>query len=305
MRPVLVQLSQNHMATTFQLQISCEPARAVVAERVLLTAQAMIAKLEAELSEFREDSPVCQLNASRPYEKISAPESLLELLSRAQALHLKTQGAFDPTFRSGYSTKNLADKLEWNREEGWVRKKDARVKLGFGAIGKGFAIDEVRALLEREGFTDYLLNAGGSSILVSGHQARGQPWRIGWSWKKDSEGAYLGQELAHRTGQSIAIGISGSLEQGEHIRGGGSLLSAWVSGSSATTCDALSTALYSLGWEEGYERIVDPLARLSIAAISREEVPYWNGHFQKNFGAPRSGREESNTSSVELPIFPN
>jgi len=298
MRPILVKLSQNHMATTFDLSVSCEDARAKLAERLLADAHARVADLEDELSEFRPHSSVGRLNASRAGDRVPVSKECVELLERAERVFARTDGAFDPTFRSGYRARDLREKLEWSASDRWIAKKDERVKLGFGAIGKGFAIDGVRELLEREGFHDYRLIAGGSSLFLSGLESPGRPWRIGWSWKKDARGSYFGQEFFHRDGKPVAIGISGSLEQGEHIaHSTRELISTWVSGSSATEADALSTALYVLGWEAGYEKIADPLARLAIAAITRDETPYWNGHFQKNFGAPRTGAPESRSTS--------
>ncbi|MGZ3672321.1 MAG: FAD:protein FMN transferase, partial [Bdellovibrionota bacterium] len=210
---VQVRLDQNHMATTFELHVSCDEARARAAEAVLRHAHREIARLENELSEFREGSPVFGLNRARAFEPVRITNSVRDLLQLAESLRGKSQGAFNPLCKSAPGKGAVliaADGKHFFKTEDGVR-------LGFGAIGKGYALDQVKLLLVREGFSDYLLSAGGSSILLSGFAAPETPWTWAWSWKKDADGAYRGKRFAHASGRPVALGVSGTLEQGEHI----------------------------------------------------------------------------------------
>jgi thiamine biosynthesis lipoprotein len=299
-----VKVSQNHMATTFDFTVSCLESRADLALLLLEEAHEEVALHEDLLSEFRANSEVSAFNQAPVGRKIQVSSDFLKLLELSEKLYRQTHGAFDPTFRQNHKTLSLKEKLTWNLEQGWIAKLRHGVTLGFGAIGKGYALDRVRDRLEKEGFNDYFLNAGGSSLIVSGFQSAWNPWKLSWSWKKDQDGTYWGREFSHVTGSVLCIGVSGTLEQGSHIlrvQPSTELLSSWVSAPSAAEADALSTALFSLGWEEGYEKIVDPLARQAIAAIAIDEVPYWNGFFQKCFGPIQSDltKPRVNTDQVQ------
>jgi thiamine biosynthesis lipoprotein ApbE len=281
---VQVNIGQNHMATTFDLKISCLETRARAAQSVLEQAHQEIGQLEDELSEFREASPVAQLNRAKAFEPVSITASVRELLAIGEALRVQTRGAFDPLWRSrAHGGAVLLD-----ADGKHFFKTINTVSLGFGAIGKGYALDRVKLLLAREGFTDYLLSAGGSSIQISGFAGPGTPWRWAWSWKKGAGGDYLGRRFAHASGSPIALGVSGILEQGRHISTAvaecGSV-SALVAHASAARADALSTALFARGWGD-LETLGDPIHPTPIAWIDDQENLQWNGDFQQQWGSP-------------------
>src|SRR5262245_49072878 len=97
---VQVRLDQNHMNTTFELQVSCEEGRARLAERVLLEAHAKIAALEKELSEFHPESPVYKLNQAKAFERVPANHSVRELLELSESLRRASGGDFHPLCKS-------------------------------------------------------------------------------------------------------------------------------------------------------------------------------------------------------------
>ncbi len=275
-------LEQNHMNTTFELVVSCETSRERAAEATLVEAHRLIARLEGELSEFRPDSPVARLNAARAYEPVPLTAHVRELLAIAEAERARSEGAFDPLWRS----RDRGAVLVSEHGRSFFKTTDG-THLGFGAIGKGFALDRVRLLLERDGFTDYLLSAGGSSVLLSGFAGPEEPWRWAWSWRKDAAGDCRGRRFVHMTGLTIALGVSGTMEQGAHIAGAaaGASLSALVAHPSAARADALSTALFVKGWRD-LESLRDPLQPVPLAWIDTDENVHWNGDFQACWGAP-------------------
>ena len=52
------------------------------------------------------------------------------------------------------------------------------MKIGFGSIGKGYAADKGRELMQSLGVQSGIINAAGD-ISTWGRQLDGQPWRIG------------------------------------------------------------------------------------------------------------------------------
>ena len=283
METQILRQEQNHMATTFDFRISCSSADLDRADRLLTRAHERVTRLEKEITEFMEVSPVYQLNHLAPLVPITFSEDAFALLMRAVQLSKMTDSAFNPLAKSETPAKLSVD-LGWDAETREVWRLSSTVRLGFGAIGKGFALDQVRTMLAQEGFENFLLSAGGSSVFIAGFQAPGVPWTWGWSWKKDEDGESLGLKMIHSTGQPIAIGVSGTHEKGEHILGRvdskASLKSALIAHRSATDADALSTGLFVLGWDSGVEALSKSLSSIGMAAIDDAEVPHWNGIFQ-------------------------
>lgn len=269
------------MATTFELQISCEDSRVRHARQILVEAHREIARLERELSEFREGNSVALLNIEKAYVPVALSADVRELLQISERLRLESEGAFNPLCKSREEGAVLVSACGQN----FFKTADG-VHLSFGAVGKGYALDRVKLLLDQAGFSNYLLSAGGSSVLISGFAAPGTPWQWAWSWKKGAGAEYLGRKFVHHSGRPIALGVSGTMEQGQHILGGrGEALSALVAHGSAARADALSTALFVLGWDN-FGILRDPLQASPVALIDSEENLRWNGDFQTAWGSP-------------------
>ena len=278
-----VTLSQNHMATTFVFRISLPERDAPRAEACLAQCHTLVDDLENTLSEFKPESPLFKLNGAVPFEPISMASEALELLNLSRSLEMSTRGAFSAAAKG---LGKFDESVRYSLTERTAQRLSQDSILSFGAIGKGFALDRVRTQIESWGFQDYLLSAGGSSLVVSGFSALSSPWQIGWSPNgKDSKVL-----LSHRSGLPIALGISGLSEQGMHILDPRAkapiapVKSALVSHPSAAYADALSTALFVLGWEEGLATFQTLVQKPSLALLDSNDEFHWNGTFQKHWG---------------------
>lgn len=282
-----VSSTRGHMATRFEMTISCPRFRATIARRVLEEAHQQIASLEAELSEFLPSSPIARLNHAAVGKRIPIGPAAVELLERCHQLKEQTEGAFDCLAKS-IGPFRRPPEVEWDRGSAWRITPETHVS--FGAIGKGYALDRVRTCLEREGFADYLLVAGGSSIVLSGFAAPGEPWRWAWSWSRDSMGRPLGIGFAHGTGEPVAIGVSGTQERGHHLidprsrRPVTERVSALVACASAAEADALSTALFVLGWGDGSPKVAELLSQPALGVIEHGDQAFWNPRFEQWWG---------------------
>ena len=115
---------------------------------------------------------------------------------------------------------------------------EAGREIDLGGIGKGFALDQLRTLLEDWGAHDALLSAGASSILAIGPN----PWPIDLSGTTET----LRIEIRDQ-----ALSASGITIQGDHIvhpHGTDAMPKQrcnriWVSASDATSAEFWSTAL--------------------------------------------------------------
>jgi thiamine biosynthesis lipoprotein len=70
------------------------------------------------------------------------------------------------------------ERVAVRREPPALRKSQPDVHLDLSALGEGFAVDEVAALLDRQGLVAYLVDIGGE-MRARGRKPDGTPWRIG------------------------------------------------------------------------------------------------------------------------------
>jgi thiamine biosynthesis lipoprotein len=274
------------MAAPFAFLVPLEPGRELATSAALAEAHGTVAVLERELSEFLPHSPVAALNLAPVGHEIPVPRSVLSLLALSGDLRAATGGAFDAAAKSPGGG---GDAFGWSDDRGTAWRIRVDSHLGFGAIGKGFALDRARQVLEREGIRDFCLSAGGSSILLAGFRAPATPWAWGWSWGARIEAEPAGLAFVHHRGDAIALGISGLEEQGPHLidpRGGHRVtaaLSALVAHRSAAEADALSTALFVDGWDRAAAWLKGRGAA-AAALIGPGGDTYWNAGFQRYWG---------------------
>jgi len=155
------------------------------------------ARVEQIASEWRADSEISRFCAvpAGTWQEVS-PE-LYELLSRSVAVSERTDGHFDATFHavgelwsfkegaSPPSKASIAERLplvnyrhiELDPEGSRARLVESGVKVGFGAIAKGYAVDRAADVLREHGFAHFIVEGGGDTY-VSGKKD-GRPWQVG------------------------------------------------------------------------------------------------------------------------------
>jgi thiamine biosynthesis lipoprotein len=154
----------------------------------------------------------------------------------------ETGGAFDPTLQGSFRD------LEFDAESSSVTLRRP-VSLDLGAVAKGLAVDmAARDLAECE---DFAIDAGGD-LYMGGVNPSGQPWTVGIRHPRRPDEVLASVQVSNR-----AVCTSGDYERGAHIRDPRSgaaaqaVASATVIAESAMLADALATAAFVLGPEEG------------------------------------------------------
>ena len=249
------------------------------AEAAVDAAFAEFTRLEGIFSTWREDSELSRLNRSRPGEWIPLSTELGELLDRSLELAEASGGAFDPTvlplvrawgLRGGDAAVPVASTLDSVRghvgyhlveiEDGRARFARAGVEIDLGAIAKGYALDRARDVMVAAGATGGVLDLGGI-LLVFGPQAA------------DSVAVVApddpSREVARVEVRDASVATSGQYERFVMIDGQryGHILdprsgrpvsrrgSVTVVASSAWLADALATAVFVLGVDEGRQLV--------------------------------------------------
>lgn len=221
-------------------------------------------QVEAVCSRFDPASELRRLPVGKP---TRASPILFEAVSFALKVADETDGAFDPTLGSrmaarGYNrhyvTALAVDApgldeasfrdvvLDANRHTILLERP---LTLDLGAVAKGLAVDAAARELQR--FRNFCIDAGGD-LYFGGCNLAGKPWSVGIRHPRHRE------ELVDRFHVSDrAVCTSGDYERGAHIldpRDEAAVLrvaSATVIGPNAMLADALATAAFVLGPEQG------------------------------------------------------
>ena len=263
------------MDTAFALAFAGEDA--VLADSAAQACFSRIDEIELLLTKFNDTSDVAVIRALAPGEIATVSRETIDVLVAAARVCEATGGAFDPTVER----RNFSD-LSIDAAHCRVAVK-GRVELDFGGIGKGFALDECRKILEGEqfGLGNWLLDAGTSTVLVSGG-----PWPLGVG------GPFKGRSRLPSVErlECGALSGSGTEIQGAHIwdvrRGVRDTRweQSWAIAPTAAVADALTTAALSLSPKE-LQSAADALgARILVARrqprwMDRLRDPLtWYGH---------------------------
>jgi thiamine biosynthesis lipoprotein len=238
-----------------------------------------IARLDAQLSFYRNDSDITDLNQRAAYEAVPVDPRLFTLLARAAELSEQTDGAFDITIAPllrcwgfvGATGRMPMDSevddaltltgmhhVVLDAANFTVRFDRQGVMLDLGAIGKGYAVDQAVELLRENGIISALLHGGTSSVYAIGAPPDTAGWSVALQRPFASPDA---PPLTILTLRDAALSVSaphGKWFQSEGRRYGHvidprtgrpasrSLLAATLT-DAATDGDALSTALLVLG----------------------------------------------------------
>lgn len=264
------------MGTTFRIVLYARDAEE--AERAAQAAFARVRALEAVFSDYDETSEARRLAEGAPCVARASPE-LLEVTALALELSARTGGAFDVTVgpltrlwrravRQGEppSKEDLAaaraavgsDKLAVDRAAGTLSLAAPGMRLDYGAIAKGYALDAALAVLARHGI-DRALVDGGGDVACGAPPPGAEGWLVALAGPPGgADGAVrLAWQSVATSGDLARGGLVGA-EPVSHIVDPltGAALAARPRTASAVAregalADGLATALLLLGAERG------------------------------------------------------
>ncbi len=242
-----------------------------------------IKRIEALISSWQETSETTLINKNAGLQPVKVSEELFNLIKRAIQLSKLTDGAFDISYASmdriwkfdgsmiqmpneeaikisvekvGYKNILLDDTNKT------VFLKNKGMKIGFGAIGKGYAADTAKALLIKSGVTAGIINAAGD-MNTWGKQPDGSPWQVAITNPLNKNKAFALLPITD------AVVTSGNYEKfvtfndiryshiidprtGYPSKG---IISVTVFAPKAELADALATSVFVMGIETGLDRI--------------------------------------------------
>ena len=280
--PVLV---GGTMGTSYSVTVKGSVSRRKV-DQLYRKIEDELAEVNRQMSTWIEESEISRFNRSTNTEPFQTSEAFAQVVGAALELSASTGGAFDPTLNPllnlwGFGSDSKERKVPSDAEivrakkrTGWHKlhidektsslwKNIPGLQLDLGAIAKGYGVDAVGRLLDREGYENWFVEVGGE-VAVRGTNPDGVPWRIGIQFPTTNPVVDRLQGILNLTQGAVATSgdYRNYIQQDgilySHIldpRSGRAVLSDTASVSvAAPDCmhaDGIATALFVMGADEG------------------------------------------------------
>jgi thiamine biosynthesis lipoprotein len=215
------------MGNRFEISVVAEDEQQ--ATNAIEKAIAEIQRIEKLLTTFDPTSQTNQINEQAGIKSVAVDREVFDLIERSLKISRLTQGAFDITYGSldkslwNFDTqmKSLPkpEDAKWavkridyrhillNKEDQTVFITQSGTRIGFGGIGKGYAADRAKHVLQQSGIMSGIVNASGD-LTVWGSQPDGKNWTVGIADPQHKHMPFASLEL-----KDSSIATSGSYEK--------------------------------------------------------------------------------------------
>jgi FAD:protein FMN transferase len=289
------------MGNRFEITVVSDDA--LWAEERIDDAVTEISRIEKLLTTFSETSQTAAINRMAGIAPVKVDKEVFDLIHRSLKISSLTQGAFDISYGS-------IDKSLWNfdvnmsslpskekakemvrlinyrnvildEKERTVFLKEKGMRIGFGGIGKGYAADKAKILLQQKGVESGVVNASGD-LITWGRQPDGKPWTVGIAnpYAKFQPFSYL--DISN-----MAIATSGNYEKYAVINGKkyshtidpktglpvSGIKSVTIICPSAELADAMATPVMVMGVKAGLN-LVNQIKQIACIIIDDEDRMY-------------------------------
>ncbi len=243
-----------------------------------------IKRIERLISSWDANSQTSLINKNAGIKPVKVDTELFELIERAIKISKLTDGAFDISYASmdriwkfdgsmkkmpsGEAIAKSVAKVGYrnitlDRKNATVYLEKKGMKIGFGAIGKGYAADKAKKLLQNKGIKGGIINASGD-MNTWGTQTNGDPWKVGITNPLNKNKIFALFPL-----DNSAVVTSGNYEKYVVFNGkrythiidprtgypSSGIVSVSVFSPSAELADALATSIFVMGSDTGLNLI--------------------------------------------------
>ena len=243
-----------------------------------------IARIEKLISSWDVNSETSLINKLSGIQPIKVDKELFDLIERSIAISTLTNGAFDISYasmdriwkydgsmREMPSEEKISNSIKKVGYQNIIIDKEAQtvflklkgMKIGFGAIGKGYAADKAKALLIEKGAKAGIINASGD-LNAWGKQANGKDWMVAitnplnknkvFSWLPINDSAIVTSGNYEKFVSFNGIRYSHIIDPRTGYPSTG-IISTSIMTSNAELADAISTSVFVMGVETGLDFI--------------------------------------------------
>jgi thiamine biosynthesis lipoprotein len=189
---IIFRRSMRLMGNRFEISVvSNNP---VWAEERIDDAIAEINRVEKLLSTFSDDSTINEINRNAGIKPVKADAEIFKLIDRSLQISALTDGAFDITYYTAdkdqdfddtpnkITLKTFLSRINYQNvildaKEQTVFLKEKGMRIGFGANSKGYAANRAKYILQMQGVSSGIINAGGD-LLTWGAGPDDEPWTV-------------------------------------------------------------------------------------------------------------------------------
>ena len=185
------------MGARFDITIVAKDS--ALAENSIDTVIAEITRIENLISDWIPQTQVSQINANAGIRPVQVDAEVFALAERAIELSRLTNGSFDISFAAmdriwkfdgsmtemptAEAIKKSVEKVGYrniilDKEKSTIFLKNKGMKIGFGALGEGYAADKCREMMLSRGIQAGIVNGSGD-MNTWGKQPDGSDWVIG------------------------------------------------------------------------------------------------------------------------------
>ena len=286
------------MGSSFEITVVAEDED--FAKESLAIAKKEIIRIENLISSWDQKSETSRINRNAGIAAVEVSKELFDLIFRAQQISKLSSGAFDLTFAAidklwnfdgresempnpdalKASVFNIGYQLiELDEESLTVFLPKKGMKIGFGAIGKGYAADSAKQLLVERGVLGGIINASGD-MNTWGTKPDGSSWTIGIVNPMNNKKVFSWFSLEHN-----AVVTSGDYEKFTQINGrryshiidprtgipSQGIVSCTIFAGKAELADAIATAIFVMGVESGLF-LIDQLPDIEAILIDESGI---------------------------------
>lgn len=306
-KPVVHNRVLKLMGNRFEISVVSEDAQ--WAQERIDNAVAEIQRIEKLLTTFKDSSQTNLINRNAGIEPVKVDKEVFDLIERSLKISQLTQGAFDITYGSidkrlwnfdvnmtslpdAATAKKTVRLINYrnvilNKKAGTVFLKEKGMRIGFGGIGKGYAADKAKYLLQEQGVTSGIVNAAGD-LNAWGMQADGSPWTIGIA---DPNAKHY--PFSYLNISNTAVATSGNYEKYAVINGKkyshtidpktgfpvSGIKSATIICSSAELADAMATPVMVMGIKVGLD-LINQMNHIACIIIDDKDRLYTSSNIK-------------------------
>ncbi|EFK34889.1 Thiamine biosynthesis lipoprotein ApbE precursor [Chryseobacterium gleum] len=194
-----------------------------------------IQRIEKLLTTFSENSQTSLINHYAGIQPVKVDREVFDLIERSLRISRITDGYFDISYGGidksfwnfDRNMKQLPDpklikdhlklvnyeNILLNPEDQTVFLKEKGMRIGFGGIGKGYAAEMAKRLLQKRGVQSGIVNASGD-LTTWGMQSNGKPWTVGIA-----DPDHVKQPFSYMNITDMAVATSGNYEKFVMING--------------------------------------------------------------------------------------
>jgi len=231
--PSLYRKVEKLMGNRFEISVVTDDKK--WADECIQDAIEEIRRIERLLTTFDESSQANLVNKNAGLVPVKVDKEVFDLIQRSKRISEITQGAFDisygsidrrlwnfdPTMTSlpdRQAAKKLVRLINYrniilDEKKSTVFLKEEGMRIGFGGIGKGYAAEMAKILLQRKGIESGIVNAAGD-LTAWGYQPDGSPWTIGVADPNASRHAFSYLQITN-----TSVATSGNYEKYVMING--------------------------------------------------------------------------------------